>query len=183
MIKLPYIETERLILRPFSLEDAKEVQRLAGDMEIAKTTLNIPHPYEDGMAEEWINRHVEEYERGISLTLAISHKEEKYLIGAIGLAINKKHDRAELGYWIGRPYWNKGYCSEAAKTLCDYGFQKIGLNKICATHLKRNPASGKVMQKIGMEQEGVFKKHVKKWGKYEDLVYYGMVKSWREISK
>ena len=175
MIKLPCIETERLILRPFNLEDAKEVQRLAGDIEIAKTTLHIPHPYEDGMAEEWINRHVEAYERGVSLTLAITHKEEKYLIGAVGLIINKDHDRAELGYWIGKPYWNKGYCLEAAKALCDYGFQKIGLNKICASHLKRNPASGKVMQKIGMEQEGVFREHVKKWGKYEDLVYYGMV--------
>lgn len=176
MIKLPYIETERLILRPFSLEDAKEVQRLAGDIEIAKTTLHIPHPYKDGMAEEWISRHVEEYKRAISLTLAITNREQKYLIGAIGLAINKEHDRAELGYWVGRPYWNKGYCTEAAKELCDYGFQKIGLNKICAAHLKRNPASGKVMQKIGMKQEGIFKEHVKKWGKYEDLVYYGMLK-------
>ncbi len=60
-------------------------------------------------------------------------------------------------------------------------FKKIGLNKICAAHLKRNPASGKVMQNIGMEQEGVFKEHVKKWGgKYEDLVYYGMLRN-REI--
>ena len=163
---MPYIETERLRLRPFNLEDSKEVQRLAGDIEIAKTTLNIPHPYEDGMAEDWISRHAEAYGKGISLTLAITDKEEKYLIGAIGLIINKEHNRAELGYWIGKPYWNKGYCTEAAKAL----------NKICATHLKRNPASGKVMQKIGMEQEGVFKEHVKKWGKYEDLVYYGMVR-------
>lgn len=78
MVKLPYIETERLILRPFNLEDAKKVQGLAGDIEIAKTTLHIPHPYEDGMAEEWISRHVEEYERGISLTLAITDKKEKH---------------------------------------------------------------------------------------------------------
>ncbi len=77
MTKLPYIETDRLILRPFNLEDAKEVQRLAGDIEIAKTTLHIPHPYEDGMAEEWISRHVEAYERGISLTLAITDKKKK----------------------------------------------------------------------------------------------------------
>lgn len=63
-----------------------------------------------------------------------------------------------------RPYWNKGYCSEAAKALCDYGLKAMDSNKICAAHLKRNPASGKVMQNIGMEQEGVFKEHVKKSG-------------------
>lgn len=176
MVQLPNIETERLMLRPFNLNDAKEVQRLAGDVEIAKTTLNIPHPYEDGIAEEWISQHEGEYEKGASLTLAITHREEKYLIGAIGLMMNKNYDRAELGYWIGKPYWGKGYCTEAAKALCDYGFINSGLNKIYATHLKRNPASGRVMQKIGMKQEGILKEHVKKWGKYEDLVYYGILK-------
>ncbi len=180
---LPNIETKRLILRPFNLEDAEEVQRLAGDVEIAKTTLNIPHPYEDRMAEEWIGRHVEEYEKGNGLALAITHREEKCLIGAIGLIINKDYDIGSLGYWIGKTYWNKGYCTEAAKAICEYGFQNIGLHKIYATHLKINPASGKVMQKIGMKQEGILKEHVKKWGKYEDLVYYGMLEEMDIIIK
>ncbi|MFP4563458.1 MAG: GNAT family N-acetyltransferase [Bacteroidota bacterium] len=176
MGELPIITLERLVLRPFTLDDAKLIQKYAGDKEIAKMTLNIPHPYEDGMAEEWINTHFDDYNNGKSLTLAITNKKEKYLIGAIGLRLNKKYEHAELGYWIGKKYWNNGYCTEAAKGIIKYGFNEMNLNRIYASHLKKNPASGRVMEKVGMKYEGLFREHVKKWGDFQDLVYNGIIK-------
>ncbi|MBW4829048.1 MAG: GNAT family N-acetyltransferase [Clostridiaceae bacterium] len=140
MIKMPIVETKRLILRPFNFNDRNEVQRLAGDESIAEMTLNIPYPYKDGMAEEWIKTHEKVYKEGKGLNLAIAHKIGKYLIGAIGISIKKEYDSGELGYWIGKPYWNKGYCTEAAQAMLDYGFKEIGLNRIYANHLRKNPA-------------------------------------------
>jgi len=78
MAERPTIETERLILRPYTLDDAPELQRLIGDKDIAATTLNIPHPYEDGMAEEWIGRHQERFDKGEGLSFAITHREEGF---------------------------------------------------------------------------------------------------------
>jgi len=172
----PTIETERLVLRSFTLADAPDVQRLAGDRDIASTTLNIPHPYEDGMAEQWIGKHQEKYEEG-ELVFAIVLRSDQSLIGAIGLNVNQQHDNAELGYWIGKPYWNQGYCTEAAEAVVRYGFEVLGLNRIHASHLKRNPASGRVMQKIGMTNEGCLRQHVKKWRVFEDVEKYGLLKS------
>lgn len=177
MNKLPTIESKRLILRPFSLNDASTVQKLAGDKDIAKVTLNIPHPYKDEMAEEWIKKHAEEYNNDKLLTLAITHKKERYLIGAIGIRLNKKHENGELGYWIGKEYWNNGYCTEAAKAIIKFGFEEMNLNKMYACHLKKNPASGEVMKKVGMKYEGLFRQHVIKWGEFEDLIYYGILKN------
>ena len=177
MTERPVLKTERLILRPFTLEDAPEVQRLAGDKDIADTTLFIPHPYEDGMAEEWIGKHQDEFDRGEVITFAIVHRKHKFLVGAIGLSEIKRHDEtASMGYWIGKPYWNQGYCTEAAKAVLKYGFEVLNLNKIHAHHFKRNPASGKIMQKIGMKHEGCLRQHIKKWGKFEDLEAYGILK-------
>jgi RimJ/RimL family protein N-acetyltransferase len=150
----PSIETKRLILRGFSNEDASEVQRLAGDKAIASTTLRIPHPYEDGVAEKWIGTHLADFEQGKAVNFAITSRKTGCLIGAIGLTINKEHESAELGYWIGKQYWNNGYCTEAAKAVLRYGFEEQGLNRIQAQHFKRNPASGRVMQAIGMLYEG-----------------------------
>ena len=90
----PVLESKRLLLRPFSLTDAPVVQKLAGDEAIAATTLNIPHPYEDGMAEEWIGSHQERFEKGEAVIFAITLRDEKALIGAIGLEINQLHERA-----------------------------------------------------------------------------------------
>jgi ribosomal-protein-alanine N-acetyltransferase len=171
------IETERLILRPFSLDDAQELQRLINDRDIAATTLNIPHPYEDGMAEEWIGRHQERFDKGEGVNFAITHREEGFFIGGIGLGINKEHENAELGYWVGKPYWNNGYCTEAASAVVKYGFEVLGLNRIHATHMTRNPASGRVMQKTGMKHEGSLRQHMKKWGKFEDIESYGILRS------
>ena len=174
----PTIETKRLRLRPFELSDAKDVQRLAGDRAIADTTLNIPHPYEDGMAEEWISTHQPKFESGELLNFAIVSRTSDKLIGAIGLRIVPRFERAELGYWIGKPYWKNGYCTEAGRAVLQYGFSVLKLNRIHASHLKRNPASGRVMQKLGMVHEGCARQHAKRWDRFEDLVFYGIIKDY-----
>jgi len=172
----PTLHTERLILRPFTLGDADDVQRLAGDPAVASTTLNIPHPYEDGLAEEWISTHQEKSDLGIGATFAVTLRDGGTLIGCIGLIINQRHDRGTLGYWIGKPWWNTGYCTEAARAALRYGFEELGLNRVVATHVARNPASGRVMQKIGMTHEGCLRQHVKKGKGFEDLEYYAILK-------
>ena len=177
MAKRPTLETERLILRPFALADAPEMQRLAGDRDIASTTLSIPHPYENGVAEAWINTHQERFDKGERTIFAITHGTQGYLIGSIRLKIDKEFDRAEMVYWIGKPYWNQGYCTEAARAVLMHGFEILGLNRIYATHFGRNLASGRVMQKIGMKHEGCLRQHVKKWGNYEDFETYAILRS------
>ena len=82
-----------------------------------------------------------------------------------------------MGYWLGREHWNNDYCTEASRAVLKYGFEVLRLNRIFATHLSRNPASGKVMQKIGMRHEGHMRQAAKTWGKFEDLEYYGILKS------
>ena len=159
------------------MADAGRVQRLAGDRAVADTTLNIPHPYEDGMAEQWISNHRHWFERHEQAVFAIVLRAEDALIGAMGFLINMENQRAELGYWIGRPYWNGGYCTEAARAMLRFGFEQLGLNRIYAHHFARNPASGRVMQKIGMVHEGRLPQHVRKWDAFEDLELYGVLKS------
>ena len=173
------LETERILLRPFELSDGPRVKKLAGDKAIADTTLNIPHPYKDGMAEEWILTRQSKFQAGESVNCAIILKSIQELIGAIGLIIDKRFNRAELGYWIAKEYWNQGYCTEASKAISKYGFHELDLHRITATHIIRNPASGKIMEKIGMKKEGVLREHVIKWDKYEDVVSYGILrKEW-----
>jgi ribosomal-protein-alanine N-acetyltransferase len=172
----PTLQTARLILRPFQLSDAADVQRLAGAPEVASTTLNIPHPYKDGMAEEWIARHQEQFDNGQMVHFAVTLKPQGTLTGAVGLEINARHERAEMGYWIGVPYWGNGYCTEAARAVLRYGFEVLKLHRIFASHFPRNPPSGRVMEKIGMKQEGLLRGHVKKQDRFEDYVVYGLLR-------
>ena len=177
MLRQPILETVRLLLRPFRLADADQVQRLAGDRPVADTTLNVPHPYEDGLAEKWISNHRDWFERRQQAVFAVTLKKSAgTLIGTVGLRIEIGDQRAELGYWIGRHYWNQGYCTEAARAVLQFGFEQLGLNRIFAHHFLRNSASGRVMQKLGMTHEGRLRQHVKKWDAFEDLELYGILK-------
>jgi len=171
----PTIETERLILRPFQISDAPRVKELAGAYEIYRPTLNIPHPYEDGMAERWISTHDAQFYSGEGVNLAVTLKGEDFLVGAIGLGASAKHNRAELGYWIGVPYWGNGYCTEAAIAMIRYGFEVMHLHKITCSHMEWNQASGRVMQKSGMRKEGTLIDHVMKDGEYHTMVLYGIL--------
>jgi RimJ/RimL family protein N-acetyltransferase len=175
--ELPTITTERLVLRPFARSDAADVQRLAGEWAVADTTSNIPYPYPDGAAEAWISGHAERFERREIMTLAVTLRATGELAGCISLRLKDSDDKAEMGYWMGVPYWKRGYCSEAARALMTYGFEQMGLHRIYAFHFARNPASGRVMQKAGMSCEGTLRQHVKKWERYEDLVAYGILRS------
>ena len=175
MKKQPILKTNRLLLRPFELTDANAVQRLVGEFEIADTTLNIPHPYEDGMAEQWIVTHQEKFAAMELCCFAIVQKDSKQLIGAIGLTISTEHAHAEMGYWIGKPFWSNGYCTEAAKAIIDYGSTVLNLNRIYAHHFTRNLASGQVLNKLGMLHEGTARQHIKKWSKFEDIELYGII--------
>ncbi len=177
MTERPILESERLILRPFTPADAPDVRRLAGAPEVASTTLNIPHPYPEGAAEEWIGGQHDAFARGEALDLAIVRRSDGALVGAIGLMIEPRHARAELGYWIGVPYWGQGYCTEAARALVGYGFRALGLNRIFAVHFSRNPASGRVMQKIGMTYEGRQRGHIRKDDAFEDAELYGILRN------
>ena len=177
MSEPPRLETDRLRLRPLELADATEVQRLAGDRLIAATTLNIPHPYPDGAAEEWLRRSAERAAAGEVLSYAVERRSDGALVGSVSLSIEREHDRAELGYWIGVPYWGQGYATEAAGELVRYGLETLGLNRIYAYHFPANPASGRVLQKIGMAYEGRRRQHSLKWGEYMDSESYAILRS------
>lgn len=176
MIKRPpVLRTERLILRPFTLDDADAVRRLAGAREIYEMTQNVPHPYEEGMAERWIATHTSQFLDGRGVTLAITRSSGGEVIGAIGLGAAPAHRSAELGYWLGVAYWNNGYTTEAAAELVRYGFQELGYHRIHSRHFVQNPASGRVMQKIGMSREGEFVDEALKDGRFMTLVHYGLI--------
>jgi RimJ/RimL family protein N-acetyltransferase len=178
----PTIATERLTLRPFIADDAFDVERLAGRREIADTTLNIPHPYPHGGAAEWIRSHGPAWSDGTSATFAIVVKKTGALVGAIGLMIKAEHRRGELGYWIALDCWNRGYATEASRRLLDFGFEILGLHRIEARHFLRNPASGRVMQKLGMQHEGLERDWVFKWDRFETLAVYSILEAeWRAV--
>ena len=176
MAEQPSLQTRGLTLRPFRPSDAPDVQKLAGEREIADTTANIPHPYRDGLAEEWIASHDKRFRTGESLVFAITSSADGELQGAIGLETATHEMSAEMGYWIGRPFWNRGVCTEAAKAVLRYGFEELGPVRIRARHFVRNPSSCRVMNKIGMTVEGQLPEPFLKRGKPETIEMHAILK-------
>jgi len=174
MLSIP-LQTERLTLRPYAPSDIPALLPLIGAREVAATTLRIPHPYAESDARDFISVIQEELASGTGLRLAIVLRESDTLCGGVGLRIETDHHRAELGYWIGVPYWGNGYATEAARAVVKYGFETLGLHRIFASHFANNPASARVLQKVGMRHEGRQRAHILKWGEFLDLEMYGML--------
>lgn len=171
----PSIRTDNLVLRPFDQTDALRVQLLAGAAQIAEMTENIPHPYEDGMAESWIEGLSLGWKNSECATFAICLGECTELLGCCGLQLSMNHRKASLGYWIGVDYWNKGHCTEAASAVIEFGFDQLALHRIQATHLSKNPASGAVMRKIGMSHEATMIDYVIKNDRFENMELYSIL--------
>jgi [ribosomal protein S5]-alanine N-acetyltransferase len=169
--------TDRLTLRPYEFSDIPALMPLIGAREVAATTLRIPHPYTESHAREFIAATQEDFSSSNELRLAIVVRESDALCGGVGLRIEPDHRRAELGYWIGVPYWGNGYATEAASAMVKYGFETLKLQRIFASHVIHNPASGRILRKIGMRHEGCHRAHILKWGEFLDLEMYGMLAS------
>jgi [ribosomal protein S5]-alanine N-acetyltransferase len=164
------IETARLNLRAYTETDISELVSLIGAPEVAATTLRIPHPYTEAHAREFLASESND------LRLAIVLKDTGRLCGGIGLHPNEQHRRAELGYWIGVPYWGNGYATEAAQAVVGYGFENMKLQRIFAMHFKENLASGNVLRRVGMKHEGCMRQHILKWGKFIDIELFGILR-------
>ena len=171
------VKTPRLRLRPLTLEDATTVQQLAGRREIAAMTRTIPHPYSLAQAQEWLTKAIALNSEGKAATFGLVLECTGRLIGAIGLAsIDADHRCAEMGFWVGVDWWGQGYATEATRALLRHGFEALGLNRIYAHHMTKNPASGRVLEKIGMKREGLLRQAMRKWDNFEDVVLYAILR-------
>lgn len=148
------LETAELDLRPLRPDDAPAIQALVAAWEVARWTANIPHPYEPGMAEAWIAENQRDCERGESLVFAIERRADRALVGAIGLMFEAAENMAEVGYWIGMPYWGQGYATEALRGLLRLAFGRLGLDRVAASAMIDNLASMRVQEKAGLIHTG-----------------------------
>lgn len=142
------IRTERLLLRAPALSDARAIAELAGDYEVASMTGTIPHPYDRDMAVDWIES-LDAGEEGVAFAIDLGGD----LIGCVGYRATEQ-DHAEMGYWIGKPYWGRGYATEAARALIRYAFERERFDYLTVGHFKENPASARVIAKLGFEPSG-----------------------------
>jgi RimJ/RimL family protein N-acetyltransferase len=176
MTEMPELVTERLRLRPFNASDGFAVERLAGAREVADTTLSVPHPYPAGGGSAWIAMHASAWERREQLPLAIcARAAPEEILGAIGLQLSMAHSHGEIGYWIGVDAWGHGYATEAARAVVAFAFMRLGLHRVQGRHFTRNAASGRIMQKIGMQFEGVHRDAFMRWGHFEDVAVYAIL--------
>lgn len=147
------------------------------DRDVIATTVRIPFPYTAASAEEWFTI-VEAItrENGLPLRWAIRNESDK-LIGDIGFEPRGDFShKAELGYWLAKPFWGRGIMTAVVKTICQHGFENLGLARITAHVFHFNVASARVLEKCGFEQEGYMKKHYLKDGQFIDAKAYGLVK-------
>jgi RimJ/RimL family protein N-acetyltransferase len=145
---IPVLETKRLALRAPRLADAKTVAMLANDRRIAENTARIPHPYKTADAERFIGGASKAGEVVYLITLR-----DKTVIGACGIML--REDTPELGYWLGVPYWNQGYATEALHAVIDYAFTDLAHEAVQAGARVTNPASRRVLEKCGFQWTGV----------------------------
>jgi RimJ/RimL family protein N-acetyltransferase len=146
------LETERLLLRPPELRDVPALVRWMSDFDIAKNLSTAPHPYTEENARAFVERMADSLKRGDGWCFAIVRKDDYQLIGCCGVHLK---DRAyEIGYWLGKPFWNRGYVTEAARRLVAFAFQELKVERVWAGWFYDNPASGRVLEKLGFVPDG-----------------------------
>jgi RimJ/RimL family protein N-acetyltransferase len=164
-------------LTEFRHSDIESLVLFLNDRDIYDRTSRIPYPYTISDAEQWLNIVAKANKRnGQSVNWAI--RQEERVIGAIGLhefIIGQSHS-ADIGYWLGKPFWGKGIMTAVVKAVCSHAFENFGIVRIHAHVFSFNIASSRVLEKCGFEQEGYLRKYFVKDGKYFDAKTYGLLK-------
>jgi RimJ/RimL family protein N-acetyltransferase len=172
----PTLLTPRLRLRGLTRADAPAMVALAGEKAVAEMTRLLPHPYLPEHAEQFLEMVEKQAAKGDLPPWAIALAESDVLIGTIGLRVALADRSAELGYWLGRPYWGKGYMSEAARAAIAHAFGPLELNRVWATCMTKNAGSRRVLEKAGLRLEGTLREHVCKWDVFEDVYFLGILR-------
>ena len=175
---LPVLETPRLVLSPLALRHLDRFLTVAGARSIADTTISLPHPLTEAAAREWIERAAAESAAGLGAHFAVALRSEPgSLSGYAGIkSIDREHNQAELSFWLKDSLAGQGYTTEAARAVVDHAFHHFELNRLCAYHMVRNPASGRILAKLGFRQEGCLRQRVRKWGVYEDVLLWARLR-------
>ncbi len=170
------IETNRLILRPFTLEDAPAMyDNWASDNDVTKY-LTWPTHQSMEISEKVIRSWISEYVKDDYYQWCIEWKATHEAIGSISVVhINDVTEAVEVGYCIGQQFWNLGITSEALLAIVQFFFEEVGVNRIEARHDINNPNSGKVMKKCGFEEEGIHRKADKNNSGICDIAHYGIL--------
>ncbi|MBW4494589.1 MAG: GNAT family N-acetyltransferase [Oscillatoria princeps RMCB-10] len=179
--ELPALETDRLLLRKMTMEDAADMFEYASNPDVAKfTTWRAHKSVED--SELFLRAVMDEYRKHEPSSWGIEEKFERKLIGTCGFANWSPSDfRGEIGYALSRKYWGKGYMTEAVRAAIDFGFRTLQLNRIEARCEIKNIASARVMEKAGMRFEGILRQHAFYKGAFRDLKMYSILrKEWVE---
>lgn len=172
------IETERLLLRRFIKTDAIYIFRnWANDPDVSKYLTWSAHDNVENtekILEAWLNS----YDRPEIYNWAIVCRKSGQPIGSISVvAIDEESDKCEVGYCLGRKYWGKGIMTEAFRAVMEFLFFQVGFNRIQAYHHVENPASGRVMEKVGMKKEGHMIQFTRNnRGEFVDVDFYGITK-------
>ena len=171
------LETPRLLLRVPSPADADAIQLAASAREIADTMISLPHPYPPGEASRLLAAQAAARDEGKAVMFVIEDRSNGEFRGVVELRdIDPEHGQAELSFWLALPAWGRGYMSEVVDAVLRYGLVELGLNRLYAYHMVRNPASGRVLAKCGFRQEGVLRQRVRKWGKFEDVAIWAALR-------
>lgn len=174
--KTQTINTERLVLRKFKIDDAQNFYDNVGNDEIIDKYVIWNRHKNVEETKELINKWMEDYKNDYIYRWVVEIKDTKEIIGSIScFKVDINNLTCEVGYAYGSKFWNQGYATESLIAVLKY-LKEEGFKTVYADHLKLNPASGKVMEKSGMEYEGTLRKRIidKTTGKYDDLVYYSI---------
>jgi [ribosomal protein S5]-alanine N-acetyltransferase len=144
------LESDRLILRPPCRADVAAMAGWLGDYQVSKNLARVPHPYGEDDAEAFVALRETQDETNYSFT--IQRRCDNVLLGGVGLHLEEQG--WEFGYWLGRPFWGRGYASEAARRLVGFAFQSLGASHVWAGWYHDNPASGHVLAKLGARHDG-----------------------------
>jgi [ribosomal protein S5]-alanine N-acetyltransferase len=147
------IETNRLTLRPFTASDAVQVATLAGDWDVARMCARLPHPYGEADAHAWLATIPEARAAGTGFQFAITTAHDG-VIGAIGIERRREGEPPTLGYWLGKPFWGRGYATEAGAAVLAHATEDLGATQFRSEHFEENTPSGAVLQKLGFAYTG-----------------------------
>ena len=174
-MKKKELASDLVRMRPLGIADIPHIQRLAAAEEIANNTY-VPHPYPPGAAEEFVGKARDQWRHDEAYVFAIIEKASDCFVGCMGIHPLPAHHRAEVGYWIGVPYWGRGLATAALRLIIQFGFEKLQLNRIAAGHFPHNPASGRVMQKAKMRYEGLLRGALFHHDEYKDEARYAILR-------